>query len=64
MATRGRKVMKNNPVKCHDERKCFAKSCGECLILSSTYAPGECPFCKRDGGNVDADFVKWSRTLR
>lgn len=61
---RGRKTSKQQSVKCHDDRKCFAKSCGECLILSSTYAPGECPFCKRDGGNVDANFVKWSRSMR
>lgn len=32
---------------CFDSRKCFAKDKHHCcLILTSTYADGKCPFCK------------------
>ena len=46
-------------VKCHDERKCFARNFGQCVILTSSYAPGECPFCKPNGGNHSANFEKY-----
>jgi len=51
-------------VKCFDERKCFAKRFGQCVILTSSYAPGDCPFCKPDGGNIDANFRKYERDCR
>ena len=50
---------KKTPAICHDERKCFARIYGRCVILTSTYAPGECPFCKPNGGNHDANFAKY-----
>lgn len=44
-----------NPT-CRDERTCFARKNGRCTLLSDSYAPGRCPFCKefRDvtGGRV------------
>lgn len=44
-----------NPT-CRDERTCFARKNGKCTLLSDSYPPGRCPFCKefRDvtGGRV------------
>ena len=34
-----------NPV-CHDDRPCFARKNSRCYVLSDTYPPERCPFCK------------------
>ena len=54
--------------KCYDARPCFGrrKATGNCIILTSTYKDGMCPFCKphidRTKGKVypfDPDYQKW-----
>lgn len=54
----------SDDIHCYDDRPCFGRGnvSHNCKILTSTYPPGKCPFCKKDMKVTDGKTYEFINT--